>query len=111
MRDKHSLGIERLVVQAIAAVAVTAGPDFVEEGAVHTVLRDESRMSEKRDTSGALQATGWCEIAQATHLLCSEDCSKTIGHGESNVLLSSGCRQRRAVAYALLLLRGDQDDW
>ena len=103
MRDKHSLGIERLVVQAIAAVAVTAGPDFVEEGAVHTVLRDESRMSEQRDTSAALQAADWSKIAQGTHLLCSEDCSKTIGHGESNVLLSCGCRQRRAVAHALLL--------
>ena len=94
MRDEHSLGIERLVVEAIAAVAVTAGADFVEEGAVHTVLRNESRMSPQRDTSAALQAADWCEIAQGTHLLCSEDCSKTIGHGKSNALLSSGCRQR-----------------
>lgn len=94
MRDEHSLGIERLVVEAIAAVAVTAGADFVEEGAVHTVLRNESRMSPQRDTSAALQAADWSEIAQGTHLLCSEDCSKTIGHGKSNALLSSGCWQR-----------------
>jgi hypothetical protein len=94
VRDEHSLGIERLVVEAIAAVAVTAGADFVEKGAVHTVLRNESRLSQQRDTSAALQAADWSKIAQGTHLLCSEDCSKTIGHGKSNALLSSGCWQR-----------------
>jgi hypothetical protein len=94
VRDEHSLGIERLVVEAIAAVAVTARADFVEEGAVHSVLRNESRLSQQRDTSAALQAADWSEMAHGTHLLCSEDCSKTIGHGKSNALLSSGCRQR-----------------
>jgi hypothetical protein len=52
VRDEHSLGIERLVVEAIAAVAVTAGADFVEEGTVYTVLRNESRMSPQRGIAG-----------------------------------------------------------
>jgi hypothetical protein len=39
VRDEHCLGVEGLVVQAIAAVAVAAGANFVKEGAVHTVLQ------------------------------------------------------------------------
>ncbi len=48
MRDEHGLGIERLVVETIAAVAVAAGTHFVEEGAVHTVLRDGDRVLRQR---------------------------------------------------------------
>jgi hypothetical protein len=49
--------------------------------------------------SSAIQA-GHCrrqvgvKLLRGAHLLCSEDCSKTIGHGESNALLSGGCWQR-----------------
>jgi hypothetical protein len=39
VRDEHGLGVQGLVVQAIAAVAVATSANFVKEGAVHTVLR------------------------------------------------------------------------
>ena len=39
--DENGLRVERLVVQAIASVAVAAGSNFVEEGAVHAILQCE----------------------------------------------------------------------
>jgi hypothetical protein len=48
VRDEHGLGIERLVVETIAAVAVAAGAHFVEERAVYTVLRDGVRVLQQR---------------------------------------------------------------
>ena len=47
MGDENGLRIQGLVMQTIATIAVAAGADFVEEGAVHSVLK-QGRESEMR---------------------------------------------------------------
>jgi hypothetical protein len=70
--DKHSLRIQGLVMQTIAAIAVAASANFVEEGAVHSVLKKERESEMWR---GGMVNLIW------QYLLRAEDGSKTIGHG------------------------------
>jgi hypothetical protein len=78
VRDQNSLGVQRLVMQTVAAVAVAARAYFVEEGAVHAVLK-----SNEVRTKAAGKV-----LQQHRYLLRAEDGSKTIGHDLSQISTS-----------------------
>jgi hypothetical protein len=77
VRDQNGLGIQRLVMQTVAAIAVAASSYFVEEGAVHAVLKS------KEVRTGAAG-----KMLQHQYLLRAEDGSKTIGHDVSQISTS-----------------------